>query len=85
MIAYLVSHSMCSTSFANSVDYKSSSTDFRIKVWIPDETVVVHQDSLSNCLADSIVSGVLEAQIYQDSVELFCFGRDITVLVYLSL
>lgn len=59
--------------------------DFHIKLLIPDETVVVHQNSLTNCLADSEVSGFLEAQIYQDSVVIFCFGRDVTVLVYLSL
>lgn len=84
MIAYLVSHLMCSTSSANSVDHKSSSMDFHIKWLIPDETVVEHQNSLLDCLADSEVSGFLEAQMYQDSVVIFCFGKDITALVYLS-
>ena len=57
MNAYLVSHLMSSTSFAGSVDYRSSSMDFHTKLWIPDETVAVHQNSLSNCHANSIVSG----------------------------
>lgn len=84
MIAYLVSHLMCSTSSANSIDHKSSSMGFHIKWLIPDAAVEVHQNSLSNCLADSKVSGFLEAQIYQDSVVIFCFGKDITLLVYSS-
>lgn len=84
MFAYLVSHLMCSTSSANSIDHKSSSTGFHIKWLIPDATVEVHQNSLSNCLANSEVSGFLQAQIYQDSVVIFCFGKGTTLLVYLS-
>jgi hypothetical protein len=82
---YLVSHLMYSTSSVNWIVYKCSSMDFHIKLLFPDEIVVVHQSSLWNCLADSEVSGCLEAQTCQDSGVLFCFGRYITVLVYLSL
>lgn len=84
MIAYLVSHLMCSTSSANPIDHKSSSTDFHIKWLLPDETVVVHENSLSDCLADSEVASFVEAPICQDPDAIFCFGTDVTVLVYLS-
>lgn len=58
--------------------------DFHPKLVTPDEVVVVLQNGLSSCLEDSELSGCLEAQMYWDSVVIFCFGRDITVLLHLS-
>lgn len=81
MIAYLVSHLMCSSNLANSADYKSNSMDSLLKLLILDERVVAHQNSLLNCFADLEVSGFLMAQIYQDLVVIFYFDRDVTVLV----
>jgi hypothetical protein len=58
--------------------------DFHPELVSPDEVAVVHRRGVSNCLADSELLGYLEAQMYRDSVVIFCFGKEIIVLVHLS-
>lgn len=53
--------------------------DFHIKLLIPNEIIVVHPNSLLNYLVDLEILGFLEAQIHQDSVVIYDFGRHVTL------
>lgn len=79
-----MSHEICSASSATRVDCSCSSMDCHPKLVTPDEIVVVQRSGLSGYLADSALSGYLEAQIHWDSGVIFCFGKDITLLLHLS-
>lgn len=58
--------------------------DFRPELATPDEIAVVHGRGLSDCLEDPELSGCLEAQVYQELVVIFCFGKEIIVLAHLN-